>query len=83
MLGNDNPRAVREPLNNDVLKAHLAGEFRVGSYLIAEDGRTPYLVFDIDEPKRPIVRKIVRRLRNFKITSYVERSKSKCSATGV
>jgi hypothetical protein len=69
--------AVREPLNKDVLKAHLAGEFRVGSYLVREDGLTPYLIFDIDEPKRAVIRKIVRRLQKRKISSYVERSKSK------
>jgi len=70
-------RAVRAPLNKDVLEAHLDGEFRVGSYLVREDGLTPYLIFDVDDSKRAVVRKIVRRLQKRKIASYVERSKSK------
>ena len=68
---------VKAPLNNHALESHLIGEFRVGSYLVGEDGRTPYLVFDVDERNRKLVRKIVRRLQKRNITPYVERSKSK------
>jgi hypothetical protein len=74
---NDNFQAVKAPLSKLVLKAHLAGEYRVGSYLIRKDGCTSQIVFDVDEPKHSIVRKIVRRLQKLKITSYAERSKSK------
>jgi hypothetical protein len=74
---NGNIKSVVALLSKSVLKAHLAGEFRVGSYLIREDGRTSQFAFDIDENKPAIVRKIVRLLQELEITSYVERSKSK------
>ena len=69
--------AVREPLSDEVLAAHLAGEYRAGTYLIMPDGKTPFLVFDVDEQNRKLVRKIFRRLRKRKVMAYVERSKSK------
>lgn len=68
---------VRKPLDNGVLRAHLTGKYRVGSYLVGEDNRTSFLVFDIDRRNRALVRKITRRLRKRGVTSYVERSKSK------
>lgn len=69
--------AQRHFLNDDVLAAHLAGEYRVGTYLVRRDGRTPFLVFDIDVPNRKLVRRILRRLRKRGVSAYVERSKSK------
>ena len=69
--------AVRGPLSDEVLAAHLAGEYRVGTYLIMLDGKTPFLVFDIDEQNRKLVKRILRRLQERSVTAYVERSKSK------
>jgi hypothetical protein len=71
------PIAVREPLSDEVLTAHLAGESRVGTYLINSEGKTPFLVFDIDVPKESLVRRIAKRLRRRGVVPYVERSKSK------
>jgi hypothetical protein len=73
----DQPTAVREPLSDHVLTAHLAGEYRAGTYLIQLDGRTPFLVFDIDVQERSLVKRILRRLRKMEVVAYVERSKSK------
>jgi len=71
----DQPVASREPLSDQVLTAHLAGEYRVGTYLIKLDGRTPFLVFDVDVRKRSLVRRILRRLLKKEVVAYVERSK--------
>ncbi len=71
------PVAVREPLSDKVLAAHLAGECRAGTYLIRLDGKTPSLVFDVDVQKKKLVRRILKRLRKRKAKAYVERSKSK------
>ena len=73
----DQPVALRESLSDEVLAAHLAGEYRVGTYLIKLDGKTPFLVFDVDVQKQSLVRRIVKRLRKRDITAYIERSKSK------
>ena len=73
----DQPVAVREPLSKEVLAAHLAGKHRVGTYLIRPDGKTPYLVLDIDVKKKSVVRRIAKRLLRRKVNAYVERSKSK------
>jgi len=73
----DKPVAIREPLTEEVLEAHLSGEFRVGSYLIVEGDRTQHLVFDVDIHSRKIVKRIVKRLRRRNVRAYVERSKSK------
>ncbi len=69
--------AVRKRLSDEVLAAHLAGEYRVGTYLVERNGRTPFLVFDVDSPKRKIVRKILKRLRRMNVSAYVEKSKSR------
>jgi hypothetical protein len=73
----DQPMAIREALGDDQLAAHLAGKYRVGTYLVQLDGRTPFLVFDVDVQRKSLVRRILRRLRNREVTAYVERSKSK------
>jgi hypothetical protein len=74
---NETPQAIRTPLNDDVLVAHFNGDYRVGTYLIRLDGRTPFLVFDVDIRNRKIAKKIVKRLRTKGVSAYVERSKSK------
>src|ERR1700723_2200021 len=74
---NEKISAVREGLSDEVLSAHLAGKYRVGTYLIKLDGRTPFLVFDVDVHERSLVRRILRRLRKMNVSAYVERSKSK------
>lgn len=67
----------RDPLNNDVLAEHLAGKYRVGTYLLSPDGFTPFLVIDIDVRNPELVRKILKRLRKRGVSAYVERSKVK------
>jgi hypothetical protein len=67
----------RNPLNNDVLAAHLAGKYRVGTYLLSPDGFTPFLVIDVDVRNPELVRKILKRLRKRGVSAYVERSKVK------
>jgi len=73
----DKPTAVRNSLTDKILAAHLEGEYRVSSYLIKPNGKTPFVVFDVDVRKRSLVRKIVRRLCQRHVAAYVERSKSK------
>lgn len=77
ICGDDQPVAVRKPLSDEILAAHLFGEYRVGTYLIRRNGKTPFLVIDVDVPKRSLVRKILKRLRRTEVRPYVERSKSK------
>lgn len=71
------PIAVREPLSDEILAAHLRGEYRIGTYLIRPDGTTTFLVFDVDFQKKSRVRKILKRLRKRSVVAHVERSKSK------
>jgi hypothetical protein len=69
--------ALREPLSDGVLAAHLAGTCRVGTYLITANGKSPFLVIDVDVHEKSLVRTILKRLRAMKVTGYAERSKSK------
>lgn len=71
------PRALKKEFVRSVLKAHLKGQCRVGSYLIQERDKARHLIFDIDRKSRKTVRKIHRHLRKLGIPNYVERSKSK------
>ena len=77
VMNGDQIFARRDPLNYDVLAAHLAGKYRVGTYLIRRNGCTPFLVFDIDVANRKLVLRISKRLRKRGVSAYVERSKSK------
>ncbi|MGD0921673.1 MAG: primase C-terminal domain-containing protein [Terriglobia bacterium] len=72
-----NPVAVHRPLDKQVLEGHLAGDGRVGTYLLLRGNLTPFLVFDLDEPNKSLVLKIRKRLKRHRIPAYVERSKSK------
>jgi hypothetical protein len=63
--------AMREALSDDVLAAHLTGKYRVGTYLINSDGRTPFLVFDVDVHEQSLVRRILRRLRKWGFRTIV------------
>lgn len=72
-----NPVAVHRRLDKQVLEGHLAGDGRVGTYLLLRGKLTPFLVFDLDEPNRSLVLKILKRLKRHRIPAYVERSKSK------
>lgn len=77
ILQDERPAAVRKNFSDEVLAAHLAGEYRAGTYLIRPDGKTPFLVFDIDVQQTSLVKRIVKRLHRRSVTAYVERSKSK------
>jgi len=73
-------KAVRSPLADKVLAAHLDGAYRVGSYPIFNQHWTLRLVFDVDRHDyegRALVRIIVRRLRRLGVSPYIERSRNK------
>lgn len=74
---NGRPTAIYKPLNENVITDHLDGCERVGTYLILPDGRTPFLVLDLDDQDKNLVRELLGRLEHRQIPAYVELSKSK------
>jgi len=75
---NGTPVAVRERLSDEVVRDHLTGKRRIGTYFLKSgDCMTPKLAFDVDKKSRKLVNRIVKRLRDCGATPYVERSKSK------
>lgn len=71
------PIAVRESLDGGVVTAHLMGDCRVATYLLVRESRTPFLVFDLDELSQKLVKRILKRLRRYKVHAYLEASKSR------
>ena len=72
------PVAVRDQLSDAVLKDHLRGVQRVGTYFLKSGERmTRKFAFDVDNKSRRLVKRIVRRLREAGAYPYVERSKNK------
>ncbi|HEV3481070.1 MAG TPA: primase C-terminal domain-containing protein [Candidatus Acidoferrales bacterium] len=74
--GSAHPVALHSPLDKDVLTAHLKGKHRVGTYLVV-DGRTKFLVLDIDDLSNKLIKKILKRLHQYQVKPYVETSKSR------
>jgi hypothetical protein len=49
---------VHEPLNVDLLFAHLRGEITLGAYLLDQDSRARFLVLDADDAQLSLARQI-------------------------
>ncbi len=71
------PVAVREPLTDAMVTAHLEGRERIGAYLLDQEGRSDRLVFDIDEWNPDLARAITRELAKLFINAYILTSKSR------
>jgi hypothetical protein len=71
------PIAVREPLTDDHLRAHLEGRERIGAYFLDAEGMTDQLVFDDDANQPELVKRLLSILDEIGIEAYVETSKSK------
>ena len=71
------PIAVREPLSDELLRAHREGRERIGAYFLDPEGRTDQLVFDVDEHNPELVKRLLLTLDEMFIEAYPEASKSK------
>jgi len=71
--GRDHYRKVDEPLTEEVLKKHLRGEIAVAVYVISEDNRCWFGVYDWDE--KGVAEKVItlkRTLEHFELPALIE-----------
>jgi hypothetical protein len=69
-------RQLKEPVTEDVIRAHLTGKQSYGVYLLTGEKTNALAVdFDQDELSTPIA--YVAGARRYDISAYIERSKSK------
>jgi hypothetical protein len=69
-------RQVKEPVTNEVIRAHLTGKRSYGVYLLVGNKTSALAVdFDRDELALPIA--YVAEARRYDMSAYIERSKSK------
>ena len=67
---------VHKPLRHDHILGHLCGEITLGTYLLDEDSRGRYLVFDADDlPDWRRLRAVAYALQDMGATAYLERSR--------
>jgi len=69
-------RQVKEPVTNDVIRAHLKGIQSYGVYLLTGE-KTSALVVDFDEDELGLPLCFAAGARRCGMTAYIERSKSK------
>lgn len=69
-------RQVKEPVTDNVIRAHLAGERPYGVYLLNGD-RIKSLAVDFDKDELGLPVEFVARTKHYGFQSYIERSKSK------
>lgn len=69
-------RAVKQPLQQAHLAAHLRGEMTLGAYVLDEQSRSDFLVIDADgEPDWRRLQALALALREMRCASYLERSR--------
>lgn len=68
--------AVKEPVTDAVIKAHLEGIRRIGIYPLVGD-KCKFAVIDIDKDDLSLALTLVNRLAHYSISGYLERSKGK------
>ena len=69
-------RQVKKPVSNRVFLDHLLGLAPYGIYLL-NDNKTRALVVDFDSENRLLPVEFINSARHYKISAYIERSKSK------
>jgi hypothetical protein len=67
---------IKQPVTDDVLRRHLAGQLPYGVYLLVND-RTRAVVADFDVPDLEPAMAFVAAARRYDLPAYIERSKSK------
>lgn len=67
---------VHKRLRHDHILGHLCGEITLGTYLLDEDSRGRYLVFDADDlPDWRRLQAVAYALKDMRATAYLERSR--------
>ena len=69
-------RQAKEPVTEQVIRAHLRGKRSYGVYLLVGE-RTAALAVDFDQDELSAPVAYVARARRYGISAYIERSKSK------
>jgi len=69
-------RQVKEPVTNEVIRAHLTGKRSYGVYLLVGE-KTGALAVDFDREELAVPIAYVAGARRYDISAYIERSKSK------
>ena len=69
-------RQVKEPVTDEVIRAHLTGKQSYGVYLLTGD-KTGALAVDFDEDELCLPVAFVAGARRYDMSAYIERSKSK------
>jgi len=69
-------RQVKEPVSDEVIRAHLTGKQSYGVYLLTGD-KTGALAVDFDENELCLPISFVAGARRYDMSAYMERSKSK------
>ena len=75
-LGDGRYRAVKKPLQQDHLYAHLRGEMTLGAYVLDEQSRSDFLILDADDdPDWRRLQGVAWALKEMDGTTYLERSR--------
>jgi hypothetical protein len=69
-------RQVKEPVTDEVIRAHLTGKQSYGVYLLTGE-KTGALAADFDEDELCLPISFVAGARRYDMSAYIERSKSK------
>ena len=69
-------RQVKEPVTDEVIRAHLIGKQSYGVYLLTSD-RTGALAVDFDKDELSVPIAYVAWAKRYNMSAYIERSKSK------
>jgi len=69
-------RQVKEPVTDEVIRAHLTGKQSYGVYLLVGD-KTAVLAVDFDQNELCLPLSFVAGARRYDMSAYIERSKSK------
>jgi hypothetical protein len=69
-------RQVKEPVTDEVIRAHLTGKQSYGVYLLTGE-KTNALAVDFDQDELSVPIAYVTGARRYDISAYIERSKSK------
>lgn len=65
------------PLNNSAIESHISGKDTIGIYPLLEDNTSYFIAVDFDKQNwKETILKLHNTCTNFKIPSYIERSRS-------
>ena len=77
VYGHANKFCVKEKINDKVIQEHLDGVNRIGIYPLFDNTFTNWIAIDIDKHEFNLARDYVLAAENYKLPTYIERSKSK------